>query len=1239
MSRQKFVALAAALALMLPIGAWANNYAVKVTPNQWQLIGVAGIFSLAGTGTAGQTPDLSSPYSDRNGIAVIDVADSWNNISWDANTTASDGAFPNAVGATALANPHFANGDTAVAANLAEANSGLGLPYHAVLGVRAIDLGSSSSSLLAKAIVVTGFPDSGKDYQSPLRTMYLTSPLSSGEPDMMIVYQATLEGDMFKVSFKDSNGSAWDFTSSGTDEVYTATFDHSRTYDNPLTAAELNLLTTTSGTAGATTQYGQVVGTAASFDMNISAHLQYGYTSTTAYEGNRSVLDGNLTMYRYVGSAGAWETMTFEGDGSTESSTYGNNALTSGFGYWVRLNDNDNAGTYGTDFEPGFLARDSVRGQSSFYSGKLSEGWNLLAFDDSTLRYVTSGFVLADATAGDIDVISPYGDINITMTAPAGAGTGDECHAFNVAVTAYNTTAAMTGTVNTMDVRCFSVADNSAHVLISDKPFFVVLNTVADVANVTSLTGATFAATDMIDSDGGGVEDTLRTRMGEYAVVAERNEDYNTLTTDLGNLAVGVPSWKNVTPLELPAGGTVAAMTAAFNTYMTGTSVGGSNARILEVDLNTTTSNGYQTADVGRAILLAADERFYVRDATYIRTFDIGDDNGSILNLTYSGSNHATAAINHSYTGGAIRNCGTIHTAVQTATANTVFAYCPNVDSNTSLMVVTEDYLNFDVKESNLTVQLLTDVHAGSQTDTNNSFYGPFVKVYQPSKLTQATATADVTTIGSANVENLTYTAVWAEDFPNNGPLYYLAGQGYKPEMFITAVTSDGSTLSTAGTVSWKALDVTRDPVEWFDAASEFEVFWAEKERGYWVYLDTGYTNPVTASNTRVSSSVVNKHFENAINAATKEGTVFNWFDGYLTADVGGLVRPNYTSGQSYNVATTIGTATLPMATTGAVFAGGSSAFTTYLSDYEVSSLRPTGLIEANVSASDGLGGRDTDGVIITYVKPSTPALSFGANSITATSNTYAQNILIFDGNVSDLDHAPVHTEAATDGAATIDMTTVSGVAFPDALDVNGTGYVPPYATALGSIVKDLRFVASTGAADTVSSGIASGASVYSNMRQQAYVPAYSGTGHLVVGPTLSETNATIPYLYNVGGVTGDATRDYGVQLGAEAGVVGYYATLVYEPKDSELTEGGFIHANLFVDGVFVAQLGYMRSDYQGEPFFLYVIQNAEGATGKWYYGVFPGNNATETWGTSGTVSGTNYRLDLVEVSGLVQPL
>ncbi|MDR0747444.1 MAG: hypothetical protein LBE89_06090, partial [Helicobacteraceae bacterium] len=494
----------------------------------------------------------------------------------------------------------------------------------------------------------------------------------------------------------------------------------------------------------------------------------------------------------------------------------------------------------------------------------------------------------------------------------------------------------------------------------------------------------------------------------------------------------------------------------------------------------------------------------------------------------------------------------------------------------------------------------------------------------------------------SATTPDLTYAAFWADDFPNNGPIYYMTANGYTPEMFISAETAGANTITSnpAGTISWKALDVTRNPAEWFNPANGFELFWAEKERGYWVYLSQGFNNPVTLADVQFSStSRVYKHFNvPEVGGESDVYPVFNWFSGSLTARVGGLVRANYTSGQSYNVQADVNGETVVLTPTGPVYAAGSD-FTAYVSDFAVSSLRPTSAIEAEVTASDGLGGRNSGSTVLQYVQPSTPTLSFNGNILTAASDPNAHNILLFNGHPSDANYNHIEAYAATEGNVSIDLSAVEGINYPVALAVPTDGEVADENNvSFRDIVKELLIGASTGAPDTLAGSFSSGTSVYSNLRRQFYLPVYSNTAHLRV--SASENNATKPIAFYQTGTLDQTKNDYGVQLaGNGSNLQNRIATVVFQPKDAALADGGLTHANLYTDGnEFVGELGYIQSVYQGEVFYVFVIEDTTGATGSWYYGVFQGNNGLQ-WGVNGNINGGGdpYKLVVRRVDTLQQ--
>lgn len=1213
MSKRKSVALATLFSLLLPASLLANH-AIKLGNGQWQLIGIAGYYEVAGAGTASVTPNLA------NGQALVDFADPNNNITWDANETA---AARNTVADPAVdfTNNFATAGDVSGVGFFNDPDDGnhnLGLPYHSIVGLRAIEI---QNSTLYKAAISFNRPtapaaSSGKDYGAPMRTMYIASPLSNGEPDVMVVYAGNMENQPFKVSFKDAN-TTWEFTNADetiNDKVYSGVFSHLNTYDNPASRGSgLTLIVATTGVGGETSGYRALTNT---IDMDIADNITENFAELNST--NFQALDGNATIYRYNSDQGLWAVSVILGQGgvgienlaspkelgsagatNANSTNYVNSDFSTwdrGYGYWIKLDKDASVTT-----DAGILANSQIT-NSSAYDGNLSAGWNLLSFPDGTLRYATSGFVVAAET--DVHVVSPFGDANVTL---ADAADQDECNAFNVAVVARN---ASTGNSNSLDVRCLWDGTNS--VLVSDKPFFIQLeDNPDDPSNVTSLAGYQFVASDMIDINGSvGENYALRTKLGEYAVIAEQNADYalaanNVLVPSTKTLTVGLPSWFNINPTDMNGSDTTANITGLFSTYMAAAPVPSydtvSRGRVLDIDSNAT--------GMGQLLLFAANNRFYVRDNTFVRVFDTVDTNGSTLAITYGGTTNTTAGIN--FAGATFLNCADI--VAKTAAATTdVRAVCINKtagDDNRSVAFFSDSKLNFDVKETNTSVQLLTDRHIASN-ELNGTVYGAIKRVFQPSELAKKVSFStdnNATTYGGSAVSNLTYSAVWAEDFPNNGALYYMADQGYKSEMFISAITSDGNLLGGAnpkGTISWKALDTTRNPKDWFDSANDFELFWTEKERGYWVYLKDGYSNPVTVAGVQATtSSVVNKHFNNIIVAG--EGDVFNWFDGYLSASVGGLVRSGYTSGESYIVNATVGGGKMAMGTTGAVSAG-TATFSSYLSDFEVSGYRPTGIHEARVAASDGLGGRAEANTTIAYVKPATPEVTFAAGSLSATSNDVATDVVIYDGNITDLN--PVHLYTGAIGTA-VDLTGLSAIQYPSQqLPLITTDAVPSLSSALGSIVKDLRVIAATAPATDKMS-------VFSNMRSVNYIPAYSQTAHMNVN---GEVNGTVPTaLYNVTvGGTGD---QFGI---AYRGVNGVNSTLIFKPLVKQtVADGAPRHINAIFDGK-TAQVQYVAA-YEGQVFYIY---NNDGK--KWYYGVFPGTGFS-----------TPYNLTLVEATGITQEL
>ncbi len=1251
MQRISSAFLAASLMLLLPMAAWAN-YAVPVKEGSWNLIGIGGIYTVLDSDTEeGATPNLRGVNH-----VLVGHHNSDNNITWDRNTTTGDlnlhttGTFYGLQAGGA--------GDNGVVGVGWEHNNSQ--PFHSTAGIRVL----GDAGIFAANVAAIGYDRPAKSYGSSMRTMYIQSPDASA-PDVMVVYQAQgLEGRTFRISFNrvadpsDETESVFNFDEEEGDvqRVYTARFSYDRTYDNPAQLGDgLTRIYPVDDTVLTSADRYSLITQA--FDMNISDNIVDGDELNTS---NFQVLEGNLTMYRYSAAEGMWYP-TFasndemglnlhpDSDYSTLEDMIDSTSLSAhlspGYGYWVRF-DRDAASTLtegdtADDAVHGVLTRSSMRSASD-YEGKLSDGWNLLAFNDGTLRQATTGLVIpANDTvetlfgAGtNLDVTGPFREASVPFAVAAndltpGTNGIDVCNTFNESVVDRNTGAAGENQ-NRLDVRCYVANDGTDVylVLLSNKPFYLgIHDTTVDVTlpAVTNLSGTREYTTSHLEA----LDDTaearyLRARPGEYAMALGINADLMA-DDDLRDLAR-----INVTPFSIEGydlqGGIDLELTdadhntsvgdAAFSDRLNGDA--GINGRALAIAI------GAGTVD-SDAFLIAGEQRFFVREKFHVRLADLHND----VNVTgiytesfriAAGSENTAWLDAHEVNGTFARDASNLvgNNAVGSGTVH-AFSLNPGndetpADGNATVMFVSNDIVNYAVQQGD-GAQPFGFCHIGSCTvDNNNTVYGAVRSVYQVSHLVRGTT---ANTASGRSTEDLRFSPIWADDFPGRGAIYHMTENNYTPRSIITAVTQDAD----GGTVSWKALDLTRDPAEWFNDAGEFELFWTQKERGYWVFLEDGYTNPVTVSGTEVGDYAVNKHFSNRPGYPERldrdEAYVFNWMDGQVQSTVGGLVRTGYTSGESYTVVNTLDGRSIPLLPTGAIGTG-TQNFTASLIDFELSGFTAdrAGPAESTTTATDGLGGRESEELQggLNYVKPATPTLTLEDSAVTVRGDGRASHVVIFDGNVSDASPTWVYTRAvderdenATESVIDLLADVGDAIAYPDAQTAPTTqDGVPEWDAAYGDIVKDLRFVHANN--DEVANG------VYSNMRVLPFAAVYSETGVLTVGA--GEQNATEPYLYDsltMGGTTygpGWAGRDFGVQFynnGADS--INRVSSFVYQPQNVELDQiggGSIVYAQLELpNGTSIGTIGF-STDYSGEVFYLY--SRTTGGEGQIYYGVFPSN-------------------------------
>ncbi len=712
--------------------------------------------------------------------------------------------------------------------------------------------------------------------------------------------------------------------------------------------------------------------------------------------------------------------------------------------------------------------------------------------------------------------------------------------------------------------------------------------------------------------------------------------------------------------------------------------------------------------DGNETVLIAANKRFYIRDTSSVRVFtvssqamhyqwgvsiDDGTAKGTNLNLfTVHDVNQTIYSGWHDE-----HNCSAISDNLfNTANGFTVVPYCVDynaslgsgTDQNTTVMFISDGSTTdryFDIREANESLKdgtvtsvvynnsgtitypyldEITEVEASTvyQADGNVT-YGAVAHAFTGSKLASMYVddTDNVTTgikyVNSAStsvsadnsVEDLTYTPLYTEDFPIDGPLYYLtqisdgSGGYLKPEVFMTAVTANDSGQSAidSDVITWKAVDVTRDPAEWFDDANNFDLFQTDAGKGYWVYATAGGSAPdtivtVTTGTPTLTSYVHFNNLDSGDGTTDNYAQTINHVKGTASTTVTGLWRSNseawgqYTSGSSFNVIAGIGGYDSRMTPTAAITSSGTGTFTIDLNDYDTAGIDFTTVSttepEMNVTAVDGIGGRDSETTTLNYIKPGRPVITNSGLDQTVTS-AQANYLYLYEGNISDInfDSSEYYkVEKAMSGGSSsfvtyslLDSVFLTAFPFPTttvaapSTSLDKDDWSPSY-----TIPKtDLRYVTATD--DITNYGTSE--VYFSDQYQGAYVPVYAKT-HVLEVDTAGEIDQD-PMRYGLGtaAVTG---IDGGIALegvGSATVTMSYYPMLLETDADSSGTIDATDVSTLTPDGLLAGQGTYTmhvgdlndnliakityNTAYVGKFFYIYTV---DGTATQLYWGVFP---------------------------------
>jgi hypothetical protein len=449
-------------------------------------------------------------------------------------------------------------------------------------------------------------------------------------------------------------------------------------------------------------------------------------------------------------------------------------------------------------------------------------------------------------------------------------------------------------------------------------------------------------------------------------------------------------------------------------------------------------------------------------------------------------------------------------------------------------------------------------------TDYNSSFITQDLSV---SYNTSSSGKADGNLTLSAAVSNLSNTIYWADDMPGStSPIIDIAQNAGKKivAMLTAAQISDGANSD----VRWLALDATKTPDTWYDKeyTDTQELLWTEKEKGYWVKLDTFTPTAITLDATNSSytngATTVQSHFNNTLDSSG-QGETTNHINRSLKVVLEGLSNEN-----TYTVGAVIGGVNYPLRK------NAQGKFELRVNDTEMGFTEIEGTTDYSITltASDGFGNYFADSTTYEagFTAPTTPSVAWNADGKGLTvSATNAATYELHEGNISDYAQS---SSLVTSGAATAftDLTTFTSALGWDDINFNNKYY-------------DIKIIAK------------SSDHLYSDIQAIKYVPAYINSSIL---ESVAGSVDALPYSYKSGA---QLTSSTGVQLrGTDAGTY----TLAYEEKSNASFLGNTIATYYQADdGIMQITFDQVYDTGTGDPF--YVEYNS-----RTYYGEF---NASAT--------------------------
>lgn len=593
--------------------------------------------------------------------------------------------------------------------------------------LQALNLADNTAELSAITINVD-ISDVSFSPTEPTRVMYIDANEVTGV-DLRFEYKASLEGKTLEMQIDGD-----------TTKVYNVTINHQNTYSNPAKAIP-------SSVAAPSSQI-----------TKISDVIDYDLSNNPLNMGNYHTADhkddvplANARFYSYDSLTGSWK--LWDRDNSAIANDFTD--FEKGKAYWGKINDGDTDGTNSNN-AAGLILGSS--GNSSpdetIYDGKLNEGWNLISFDgiEPDIITATTGLLITASGGNDITITDSSGLHSVTISISAIANITDTntvAKEINIAV---QSAKGLGNLPKDMNLKAFA-ASSGQILLLSDKKFtlkddndaaITVVKTVAG-KNPWDITTNTVAA--VADLGATGVSSVY----GEYMLLVEPLVGAGTASNldndvsgggNAGSAAIQINGGDKIYLSDDVTADNVATLDTVISSIQSDEAFNGtdSNGAVTKLD--------YDFDDTADFLLLASDEKFYIKDHTFTRVheFDgsdtLGTNNFTITSTTDAGNTRtatitpdATPTITEAVT--AINALADSDAAVDDATDTEVYAY----EDGSNIITISTSSPKLTLRDSaTSTTGFLKDAAFG----TTDIYKGAIKSVYSVNSIIENEITSSI---------------------------------------------------------------------------------------------------------------------------------------------------------------------------------------------------------------------------------------------------------------------------------------------------------------------------------------------------------------------------------------------------------------------------------------------------------------------------------------------------------------